>query len=194
MEITYITEGVIILFTTMFIYLLIKYSRNARRYRGEVRQLQSKLQEALDENDTKNVVKSNIDLLKKHHQLNMSQYRITNQTTLGIAVIGVITILIGIIFYFEHDNQSAGRITTISGVIVEILSTVFFYLNRKSRELIRENHQALVSELDIQHAISLAESLPKTRQNDEMSKIIDHLLHRTKIGNIISEPTPEIVE
>ena len=186
MELTYLIGIVIVTILVAFLLLIRKNRKNKKTYLIEKYQLENELKKAIKENDTKNIVNSNLQLIERHYEQNLSQQRTTYLTTLAISVLGVITILFGVIIAFQVENQRTGHLTTISGVVVEIISAIFFYQNRKSTDLIKSNHQSLVSGLDIQNAISLTEMLPKADKNKEIQKIIRYLLNRAKSSQVNS--------
>jgi len=187
MEITYLLYGLITLSIISFITLSRKSSKRAKQHDLEKKVLEQDLDIALTQNDPKNIVRSNIELVEKYYDQNLNQHRITHLTTLGISVLGVVTILIGVILAIDQDLSEIGKLTTISGIVVELVSALFFYQNRKTTNLIRANHKSLQSGLDIQNAISLIEMLPKTERNKEIQKIIKYLLDRAKLEGIIKK-------
>ncbi len=169
--------GIIILVISVIIYSI----RKARKNRKKRRELEANLTTAIEEHDSKNVASSNMKLIVKFYEQNLLQHRMTFISTLIIASLGFIAILVGLLLIFSQKytgDRNIAYMTTAGGLIAELISALFFTQNRQVMKQLRENHQDLQKGLDIENAISLAENLPEEDKNIEMKKIIDLLLQR----------------
>ncbi len=169
--------GIIILVTIIVVYNI----RKAKKNRKKRKELEVSIAEALNTNDTRNIANSNMKLIVKYYDQNLLQHRMTFFTTLIIASLGFITILMGLLLFFNNEienNTNIAYMTSAGGIIAELISVLFFSQNSKVMKQLKENHQSLKNGLDLETAISLAENLPEEDKNLEMKKIISLLLNK----------------
>lgn len=177
-------EYIIYILTSLVILIFLLFLRKSRKtiksYKKDKERLKSELDKSVNENNAKNIVKSYIHLIDKYYEQDLSKSRITNRVTLFMSVVGLIAIVLGAIIglgLHGVGNEIIGLLTSVSGLLIEFISAIFIYLNREVGKNIIENRKSLHNSMNVQIAISLAESLPEKEKNAELKEIIKLLLN-----------------
>jgi hypothetical protein len=122
-----------------------------------------------------NVVDFNFKLLEKYYEQHLVEYKLMARSSLIVAILGFMVIVIGIFFTFANQ-VSIGVITSIAGLVSEAAALLFFKQNNLLIEQIREYHKKLVSTQYLLTGISLAGELPEQEAIFERRRIIGNLL------------------
>ena len=95
--------------------------------------------------------------------------------TITVAIVGGIIIAVGIISMFLGKGNPA-YVTTASGVIIEFISAIFFYLYNKTIRSMGDYHTKLVLSQNVSVALKLSDSLSTEAQDDVKATIIKELV------------------
>ncbi len=169
----------------VLVFILIVYNiRKARKNRRKRKQLEDIRTKAFSSSDSKNIADLNMQLIVKYYDQNLLQHRMTFITTLIVASIGFIAIILGLFIFFRYSqNRDIAYMTSAAGIIAELITALFFHQNKNVMKQLNQNHLRLIEGLDLQAAITLVESLPDNDKTKKTKEIIDILLKRSEKGN-----------
>ena len=142
--------------------------------------------------DPKHVVNSNFQLLERYYDQTLVEYRLNSRTTVVIASLGFVAILIGIGIAYA-GTIAIGVVSGAAGVLAEAATVMFFKQNQEQVKQVQEYHKKLVSTQYLLTAISLADSLQGRLREDEVKRIILNLLylsnelHGSKSPHLLSQ-------
>lgn len=133
--------------------------------------------------DDKNVIKKQTinkdELLKEmdnRRKLNKNFKYISYFLAILISVLGTILLFLGIIISF-HNSTQLGWVTVSSGVIVELISVVYFWLVSKTTKEVKKDTEQLMREMDFLLANELIDKIQDGKIRDETyAKIIELLI------------------
>lgn len=177
-EISYIITviGATIGFISIFIaYWNISIDMLLTKYRRmlvdkEINDIPDELELDID----KNLIKLSYKYLDQYYLQTREHAQKGFALTFTVAISGGIIIAIGLIAMFFGKTTPA-YITTASGVIIEFISAICFYLYNKTVQGMNSYHKKLVISQNIALALKLANSLDE-RRDEVKTKIIDELI------------------
>lgn len=123
----------------------------------------------------KNLIKLSYKYLDQYYLQTREHAQKGFVLTFTVAISGGIIIVVGLIAMFFGKTTPA-YVTTASGVIVEFISAVCFYLYNKTVQGMNSYHKKLVISQNIALALKLANSLEE-HKDDTKTKEIHLLLH-----------------
>jgi hypothetical protein len=147
--------------------------------------------------DPKHVVNSNFQLLERYYDQTLVEYRLNSRTTVVIASLGFVAILIGIGIAYA-GTIAVGVVSGAAGVLAEAATVMFFKQNQEQIKQVQEYHKKLVSTQYLLTAISLADSLQGRLREDEVKRIILNLLylsnelHGSKSPHLLGQPVSAV--
>ena len=93
-----------------------------------------------------------------------------------ISILGTILLFLGIIISF-YNSMQLGWLTVSSGLIVELISVVYFWLVSKTTKEVEKDNDQLMREIDILLANELIDEIQDDKIRDETyAKIIESLI------------------
>lgn len=93
-----------------------------------------------------------------------------------ISILGTILLFLGIIISF-YNSMQLGWLTVSSGLIVELISVVYFWLVSKTAKEVEKDNDQLMREIDILLANELIDEIQDDKIRDETyAKIIESLI------------------
>jgi uncharacterized membrane protein len=135
----------------------------------------SSLQEAInEENFFTNLVAINFKYIDKYYLQTQVQADKSFFLCMVAAVVSLFIIVIGILLMFTNKLAPA-YLTTATGVVGEIIATVFFYLYNRTIAEMSEYHQKLVLTQNISLAMKIAQSLPEADRSKAQLGLIECL-------------------
>lgn len=147
--------------------------------------------------DPKHVVNSNFQLLERYYDQTLVEYRLNSRTTVVIASLGFVAILVGIGIAYS-GTIAVGVVSGAAGVLAEAATVMFFRQNQEQIKQVQEYHKKLVSTQYLLTAISLADSLQGRQREDEVKRIILNLLylsnelHGSKSPHLLGQGAPAV--
>ena len=130
--------------------------------------------EELELDIDKNLIKLSYKYLDQYYLQTREHAQKGFALTFTVAISGGIIIIVGLIAMFL-GNTTPAYVTTASGIIVEFISAVCFYLYNKTVQGMNSYHKKLVISQNIALALKLANSLSE-HKDDAKIKIIDELI------------------
>lgn len=120
------------------------------------------------------LVEINLDNLEKYYKLIKVHTDNSYMVSLLTGIIGFILISLGLVGgYFNRDESIIIYISTASGIIMEFISGIFFYLyNRTIREL-KDYHERL---LQVQNILLAFKIVDDTHDDKEKVKMLEQML------------------
>jgi hypothetical protein len=123
----------------------------------------SQLQENLSEDFFTNLVRINFKYIDKYYL--QTQVQANRSFTLAsvAASVSLFIILLGIVmmYYGGNDKLTPAYMTTVSGLLGEFISAVFFYLYNRTVLEMSQYHQKLVLTQNVGLALKIAQTLPE---------------------------------
>lgn len=175
-------------------FLLVILSKEILKYKIKMKELHMKHKSTVSEkdDDTKTVIKGNNNIitltdssnlvdfnfkvLERYYEESLVEYKIMSRSSLIISIIGFIVIIIGV-FLAYANLTTASVITSISGLVTEAASMLFFKQNKLIADQIKEYHKKLVSTQYLLTSISLSKELPESNSIASKEYIIQNLLY-----------------
>lgn len=136
------------------------------------------------------LVRINIDNLSDYYTLVRVHTDNSFKVTISVGIVGFVLIVLGLVLGFFDDEsiKTTSFIATGSGIIVEFISSVFFYLYNRTIKQLKGYHDSLLSVQNILLSFKLVGDMSdQDRKAEMMVKMIDSLI--TKKGGIITEIT-----
>ncbi len=122
----------------------------------------------------KNLIKLSYKYLDQYYLQTREHAQKGFIVTITISIAGAIIIAIGLIAMF-FGNTSPAYITTASGVIVEFISAIYFYLYNRTIQGMNSYHKKLVLSQNIALALKLSNSLEENKDRAKLD-IINELI------------------
>jgi Cyanobacterial TRADD-N associated 2-Transmembrane domain len=113
-----------------------------------------------------------------------------------MSIIGFSLIIIALIVGFNTNNhvQPLSYVATASGIIIEFISALFFYLYIKTVVQMKEYHDSLLSVQNILLSFKLVESIKvETQKNDAIAQIIKYLIGSNRpLNHLAVQPLHQV--
>lgn len=127
-----------------------------------------------DNNYFDKLVNINIENLGDYYRLVKVHSRQSFLLSVISGIIGLIFIIIGISITFKDNKlDSVSYISTASGIIIEFITSVFFYLYNKNVRQLKEYHDSL---LDVQNILLSFKLIENTKDDKEKSMMIQKMI------------------
>lgn len=181
---TGLCSGCIISIYVFLIFDMLESSVRRKIYEYEVDNIQGEVKEDIFENS----IKMSYKYLDQYYLQTREQAQRGFFVTVCIVVGGAILISVGITAMFLNKTTPS-IITCASGIIIEFIASIFFYLYNKTVTSMSSYHNKLVLSQNISIALKVADSLSEEEQNKTKALIISEL-----IRNINSHLTEEEVK
>ena len=174
-----IIVGIVFAITVTFCsYILSSYNLESRLtdYEWELMRLEAEeLKEDAQEDIFNNSIKMSYKYLDQYYHQTKDQAQKGFSITVYVAVIGALLIIVGIISMFMGKTNPA-YVSAGSGILIEFISSIFFYLYNKTVTSMSKYHDKLVLSQNISIALKVAESLPSEDKTASKNLIIKELL------------------
>lgn len=120
------------------------------------------------------LVRINVDNLSAYYSLVKKQTDKSFFISLGAGIVGFGLIIAGMILGFANgaDTRNLDYIAIASGVITEVIASVFFYLYNKTVIQLKEYHDSLLIVQNILLAFKLMEDIEKEEIKTEMLSLV----------------------
>lgn len=129
----------------------------------------------IEEDIYENSIKMSYKYLDEYYMQTRTQAQNGFYITIGVAIGGAIFIGIGIITMFDGAT-SPSYVTTASGVIIEFVSAIFFYLYNRTIQSMNTYHDKLVLSHNVSIALKVAESLSDREKDNTKIEIVRELI------------------
>lgn len=168
----------IVLLGYMFIMIYIRFLLKIKLSNIEYSILRSdadNIKEKIEEDFVNNLVKLNFKYLDQYYSQTREQANKSFVLSFVTSVIGYLIIIIGIILIL-FEKTTPAYITTITGIIGEFISTVFFYLYNKTIIKMSEYHKKLILTQNISLSLKITEDLPDDLKNQIKKELVLQLV------------------
>lgn len=131
------------------------------------------------------LVKINLDNLNDYYELVQANTRKSFNLSAAIGVIGFLIIIISLILgYVKEEFKDISYITAGAGVIVEMISSIFFYLYNKTVRQLKEYHDSLLGVQNILLSFKLVNEDIKQdeKKSPIIEKMVEYLIGREPFG------------
>ena len=130
------------------------------------------------------LIQINLKNMEKYYLLVRTQTEKSYRLTQAGAVIGFLVLVAGIILSFRQGlNQPATAITLASGVLIEFISTIFFYIYNRTVRQLNKYHEKLVRVQDTMLALKVAQIVKDETLKDQTMAY----LTRALTGRLVSQ-------
>ena len=142
-----------------------------------INNLIKKLDESTTEEDYFNkLIAVNLKYMDDYYYLVQLQTSKSYSLTRLGAIIGFLILIIGIgLSYFDHSNIT-GKLTIASGVIIEFISAVFFYLYNRTIQQLNIYHDKLIAVQDTTLALKVAQSIKDDNLKNQTMRYLTEIL------------------
>lgn len=165
----------LILVGTYMAFIYYKTTKK-NRLKKDISSIETQLiKNKIEDNFFENSIELSYKYLDQYYKQIEEQAKKGFALTVSAAVVGAILIAIGIVAMF-FNKVSPSRLTCISGISIEFISAIFFYIYNKTMNNMGEYHNKLVLSHNISIALKTAELLPDGSSNLAKHKIIEALL------------------
>lgn len=125
------------------------------------------------------LVKINVENLAAYYSLVKTHTSQSFKVSLFVSILGFIFILIGLIIGFQFGDKIIGYISSGSGILIEFISGVLFYLYNKTVRQLKEYHDSLIGVQNILLSFKLIESTSDEKvKADMMTKMLEYLVQK----------------
>lgn len=126
------------------------------------------------------LVNINIENLGEYYSLVKKHTQKSFALSCTVSVSGFILIVLGLVFqYTNNDYENISFLVTSSGIVVELVSGLFFYLYNKTIRQLKDYHDSL---LEVQNILLSFKLIEETEQVNErlplITKMIEFLVSR----------------
>lgn len=180
----------------LFIWYIFKAYNNSliSKYKRCLKEIEINETEAIkneiDDDVFENSIKLSYKYLDEYYEQTKTQAKNGFYVTIGVAIFGAVILCVGIVLMFWGKTEPA-YVTCGSGVLVEFISSIFFYLYNKTIISMRNYHDKLVLSQNVSIALKVADSIDNEEKNSSKVKIIDELLKNINsyivVNNAIDE-------
>ena len=146
-----------------------KYNRIVEIYEIE------NIQEEVEENLFESSLKMSYKYLDQYYAQTKDQANKGFFITSGVTIAGAFLLFIGIICMFIEKTY-ASKITIASGVIVEFISAIMFYLYNRTVQSMGNYHDKLFLSQNVAMALKISDSLSDDKRDDIKSQIVKELI------------------
>ena len=136
----------------------------------------------------KHSIKMSYEYLNQYYEQTRKQAENGFRITMNVAIGGGIIIALGILAMFLGQMEPA-YITTATGVIIEFIASIFFYLYNRTMQNMGDYHNKLVLSQNIAIALEVVKDIEGEEQNNVKSHMVKELIR--DINTHINENKPE---
>jgi hypothetical protein len=150
-----------------------------RKEREEIKKKFSQKQD-----DVFNTIQLSLNQLTEYYTINLSQARSSYRWSIAAIIVGIITLLSGIWFFYlgENPNINLAIISGISGTIIEFIGASNIYIYNKSLKQLNIYFRELIAIQDTMLAIELCDKIEDTDKKTQIKeKIILSLMGRSSM-------------
>lgn len=150
-----------------------------RKEREEIKKKFSQKQD-----DVFNTIQLSLNQLTEYYTINLSQARSSYRWSIAAIIVGVITLLSGIWFFYfgNNPNINLAIISGISGTIIEFIGASNIYIYNKSLKQLNIYFRELIAIQDTMLAIELCEKIEDSDKKSQIKeKIIISLMGRSSM-------------
>lgn len=120
------------------------------------------------------LVSINIKNLEEYYDLVKTSNKRSFNVSLSMCIVGVLMIFGGAFYsYFTNDNSSFSLVVTFSGVVVEAISGLLFYLYNKTVIQLKDYHGSL---LDVQNMLLSFKLIDDLKSEELKSKVMMQMI------------------
>lgn len=119
------------------------------------------------------LVRINLDNLSEYYELVQTHTNKSFQVTLLACIMGVGLIFFGLLFGWT-DNSRITYISAGSGIIIEFISGIFFYLYNKTVTQLKEYHDSL---LEVQNVLLSFKIVEDMKDAQVKAKNVENMIH-----------------
>lgn len=107
-----------------------------------------------------------------------------------VGLVGFFLIVVGIVLGYDGERLTTAYMAGISGILIEFISGVFFYLYNKTVEQLKLYHDNLIDLQNTLLSFQLIERVNKSYDKDLIiSKIVDYLIGKQIVPQIVPTNT-----
>ena len=130
----------------------------------------------IKKDDVKGTAASQIELLSRFYDLSLSQAQRSFRWALAAAMVGLVFLMVAVLFIvILDDGRDAATVTLISGVMIEFISAINFYLYNKTLSQLTLFQGRLETTQRFLLANSLTESLSDEFRDKVRARLITQL-------------------
>lgn len=113
--------------------------------------------------------------------------------TLAVGLVGFSLIVVGIFLGYDGERMTTAYLAGISGILIEFISGVFFYLYNKTVKQLKLYHDNLIDLQNTLLSFQLIERVSKPEDKDSIiSKIVDYLIGKQIASQFASLETKKL--
>lgn len=125
------------------------------------------------------LVKINVENLAAYYSLVKTHTSQSFKVSLMMSVIGFSLIVIGLVIGFRYNEKAIGYIASGSGIMIEFISAILFYLYNKTVRQLKEYHDSLINVQNILLSFKLIEDTSDEKTKAEMvTKMLEYLVQK----------------
>ncbi|MCD4714170.1 MAG: hypothetical protein K8R73_12870 [Clostridiales bacterium] len=126
------------------------------------------------------LVRININNLEEYYNLVKRSNSRSFNVSLSMSLMGIVLIFCGIIYsYFSVDKNNISYLVAASGIVVELLSGLLFYLYNKTVVQLKEYHDSLLDVQNVLLSFKLIDELENEEyKSDIMKQMIEFIIKR----------------
>ena len=180
-----IGAGVTFAATSYFTTFIIIWSQ-AKRYRQKInRAIESSrintlihnLDESTTEEDYFNkLIAVNLKYMDDYYYLVQIQTSKSYGLTRFGALVGFLVLIVGVGLSYVDSSNITGKLTIVSGVIIEFISAIFFYLYNRTIQQLNIYHDKLIAVQDTTLALKVAQSINDENLKNQTMRYLTEIL------------------
>lgn len=116
--------------------------------------------------------------LEQYYKLNVQHLRWSFGSSLIALFSGLCALLVGVGIVFSGENNLAGRLAIIGGILTQFIGAGFFFLYSRNLKQLNVFYDKLIKHQDTLYAISLANSIQEPSKSSAIQAVIGSLLSR----------------
>lgn len=174
----FITCIIVFAFMSIYIYLLcmVMLQTRSSKYQMTIDLYEfENMQDEVEENLFESSIKMSYKYLDQYYAQTKDQANKGFLLTICVTIAGAILLFVGIIFMFIN-RVDASRITVASGVIVEFISAIMFYLYNKTVQSMGNYHDKLFLSQNVAIALKISDSITDEKRDDIKTQIVKELI------------------
>jgi len=130
-----------------------------------------------DEDYFKNLVTINVSNLKEYYFLVKSHTRASFQTSIVAGMLGFGLVVTGLIAGYTAKTQTFTAVAAGSGILMQFIAGVFFYLYNRTVRQLKEYHDSLLDVQDVLLALKVLESVQDAAiKSDILKSVVAYLM------------------
>ena len=151
------------------------------------------MQEKVEEDLFESALKMSYKYLDQYYAQTREQANKGFLITISVTLAGAILLFVGIICMFI-DKTDASKITVASGVIVEFISAIMFYLYNRTVQSMGNYHDKLFLSQNVSIALKISDSLSDKNRDNIKSQIVKELVSNVNAYIVDSDDKNEKTE